>query len=205
MRGWLAIAGGAAACSGSSFGPESTLASGADAAPISETDPTRDGDTADSGLAVAPVWLDLDGDLVMASGVPDPLASAFRLTGRDPGLVTVCSAVGPPTAFTPVEPAPDGLVAWWDVGMTTEPGCALPAAFRLGIGPYDLLLDPAVAAAGVSGTLYGMYTRAPDDGLWIFGVAGTAENFAGTAAPVTAPPLPDATYRLEGLVLLPVD
>lgn len=96
------------------------------------------------------------------------------------------------------------MLVWWDVVGPTDLGCHLPTTLRLGIGPYDALLDPFVDAAGIAGTPYGLYTAAVDtELLWVFGVAGTLANFNGEV-PLEDPPLPDGTYRIESLVLLPL-
>jgi hypothetical protein len=167
---------------------------------------TPDSDTARASTAsdAPPIWLTVDGDLVITGGVPDPLASELRYTGLDAGRVETCATVGAPTAFTPVDPPPDDLLSWWDITGPVDPGCQVPTTLRLGIGAYDAILDPAVAIADVTGTPYGLYTAAPDGSLWIFGVAGTSENFDGALPPVDTPPLPDGAWRLESLVLLPL-
>ncbi len=188
-----------AACSGDINSPSAT---GADA-PSEEA--TRDSTPTDSGAADTepPAWLRVEATLAIAAGTPDPLASALALVGLDVEELEVC-ALNTPLAFAVVDPAPPGLLAWWDVSLTNDPSCPLPNPVRLGIGSYDPVLDPAAAAAGLGGTLYGLYTASPAAELWIFGVAGTPENFDGVTAPVTVPPLPDGSWRLESLVLLPL-
>jgi hypothetical protein len=54
-------------------------------------------------------------------------------------------------------------------------------------------------------TLYGLYIQygAEDAPIWVFGVAGTAENFSGIDEPAAAAPLPDGSYDIETLYLLP--
>ena len=45
---------------------------------------------------------------------------------------------------------------------------------------------------------------AADAPIWTFGVVGTAGNFSGADLPVTEAPLPDGTYTVAGLLLLPL-
>ena len=52
--------------------------------------------------------------------------------------------------------------------------------------------------------MYGAYLRVATDEVWLFGVAGTAEQFAGTGTIADSAPLPDGTYTLRSLYLLPM-
>jgi hypothetical protein len=204
MRALLPLTAWLAACSSGGGFDKSDSSGGVDAP--NTTEPTSSDTPADSGSpdALSPTWLDLSADIVLLYGIPDPAASEIRLTGRDAALTAVCGVTGPPTAFTPVDPPPNGVLAWWDIDLPVDSACLLPLQIRLGIGEYDALLDPFLSPAGVTGTPYGLYTEAPAGALWIFGVAGSPANYDGLEAPVDLPPLPDASYRADGLVLLPV-
>lgn len=117
-------------------------------------------------------------------------------------------------AGTQAPPSDLALLAWWD--LTLSEGASpcdqpLPAsAVGLGLGPMDARLYPALenagyqdpAAAGAS--LYSAYLRVGAGDVWVFGVAGTAEQYAGTAPVVDAGPLPDGVYTLRSLYLLPM-
>jgi hypothetical protein len=60
-----------------------------------------------------------------------------------------------------------------------------------------------VAARLTEATAYaGVLREGPTDPVWLVGLAGTDDQLAGYAAPVTSRPLPDGTYRLVGLILL---
>ena len=109
----------------------------------------------------------------------------------------------------PMDPEID-LYGWWQITMDESADCTEfggPSSFALGIGAYDPLLDPAAASAGIVGnSVYGMYVQVhPDSPILVLGVAGTADNLAGQVAPITAGPLPDGSYTLQSLYLLPLD
>jgi len=208
LRGAIIAVIGLAACSGKGGDKgdaSSGYASGGDAAPPSDETAATSG-SADTALTdnTPPTWLLVTGEVTVLDGVPDPLTSVIRLAGLDADQLVLCEVEAAPLAFEPVEPPPAGLLGWWDIAIPEAKTCLLSTVVRLGIGPYDALLDPALDAAGISGTPYGMYTPSPEDELWIFGVAGTPANFTGAEPPVTEEPLPDGPYRLESLVLLPI-
>jgi hypothetical protein len=104
-----------------------------------------------------------------------------------------------------------GLVGWWrldlDVGAPDGP-CPEWAERTLwfGLGPYDSRLDPSLDAAGLFGAeLFGLYLEEnPGEGVFVVGIGGTAEMFAGGYGPdpVAAPPLADGAYSAESLVLM---
>jgi hypothetical protein len=207
MRAWWPGLWFLVACGGGGKGGDSGYSyTIADAAPDSDADTTASTGPEDSGVedVVAPVWLSIGGFIQITYGEPDLATSAIELSGLDLDTTLLCTVESPPASFTPASPVPPGLVTWWDVGVPVDPGCGLPAVVRLGLGPYDPLLDPAADAAGVAGTPYGLYTLSDADDLWVFGVAGTSANFDGVEAPVAAPPLPDGFYRVQSLVLLPL-
>ena len=109
-----------------------------------------------------------------------------------------------------VPPADDGPACGWEVPvpMTAMATDNIPVV--VGIGAFDPRLRPSLDAAGYASNLdlYGLYLLHPDaqdgDTVFVFGVAGTDEQFAGTDSAVEAPPLPDATYELRSTILLPV-
>ena len=105
------------------------------------------------------------------------------------------------------------LFGWWQVTTPSSIDCAAaqypaPLSFKIGIGPYDPLLDPAAFTAGIDGaSVYGLYLQLdePERPLLVFGLAGTPENYAGIEVPVGAAPLPDGVYSLQTLHLLPLE
>ena len=102
------------------------------------------------------------------------------------------------------------LVAWWQLTLDQSEDCpdyVSPETFKLGIGPYDPLLDPAAASAGIDGqNVYGLYLQLDEDTpLLVFGVSGTSDNFSGLVAPSAEAPLPDGLYSLHTLYLLPLE
>jgi hypothetical protein len=131
------------------------------------------------------------------------------LIGVYEGTTELCEAEPALTAVTPTDPTPLGLVAAWDVvlSLSTMGECTVvgPSRFVLGLGPLDQALVPAMVRAGIdpdSTSLYGLYLQAEGETV-IFGVAGTDALFDGDGVAVPAPPLPDGSYRLHGLHLLP--
>ena len=115
-----------------------------------------------------------------------------------------------PPALPQFEDGDVGLASWWRLDLDAGPGDVGCPAFEartvwFGLGPYDARLDPAAAAAGLLGTpLYGLYlSEAMDGPVYVVGVAGTAEMYAGGYAPdPEATPVPDGLYTAESLILL---
>jgi hypothetical protein len=101
-------------------------------------------------------------------------------------------------------------VAWWLVelgdGVSEEPCSAWPArSWRIGLGAYDVRLDPAMAARDMLGyDVYGLYLQeSPSEPIYVIGIAGTAEMLAGTPdLTVEAPPLADGDYNGYSLIAL---
>lgn len=152
-----------------------------------------------------PTWWALDGSIALQgqqAAAPEALF-VVELRGRD--LSTLCSTERVAAALTPVDPQIGPLYAAWQVTLADGVGCEppVPQQFLLGVGPYDPQLDPAAAQHDLDGsTLYGLYVQPEGRPLYVFGVAGTAEHFAGDA--LATAPLPDGTYTLDGLHLLPL-
>jgi hypothetical protein len=186
------------------------------------TSDTAGGNDTAMAPAAEPTWFVLDGTLEIAGGVPVPAGSTLDLTyrledGAQASSDTAAAAALPCTRTPTItaitaEDAPDPAVSlgWWSFTLTAneEASCpwALPTGLHLGIGDLDPALHAAMDLAGlqVDGSqLDGLYVQYGDNPLWVFGVAGTSAQYAGTAAsPPTAPPLPDGLYTLQGLHLL---
>jgi hypothetical protein len=182
-------------------------------------------------VPVEPSWIRVDGTLSIVGGVPDPTGTTVSIEYRlDPAAVpsapedtsdtdfsggaTVPCIRTPAVTAIVAETAPDAAITfgWWALTLDTAPdpdcGWALPSALHLGIGDLDPQLYAAMDLAGLStpdSTLYGLYARlgAETEPVWVYGVAGTVGQYAGTDAAATSPPLPDGTYTLQALHLMP--
>ena len=195
-------------CSGSEAGIQTESAP---SDPTTSATSTEDADTAgptpgESDVA-DPVWLALDANFVVIGGVPDA-TSTLTWTLLDAAAEGTCSESVTVVAATSVLP-PDGDIAayaWWTVTLS-EPslcGVVLPTELSIGIGPWNAALQPAADHAGLEDVaLYGLFLSVVAPDAWIIGAAGTNAQFTGGAPLVSAPPLPDDTYSLASLVLLP--
>lgn len=177
---------------------------GDDAPPHTDTDADTDTDT-DTGSSDLPVWWALDGTWALNQGQAAQGEARFTVELRKADLTSLCATERAAASLTVVAPAPAPLWAAWDVTLADGAGCEheVPQRFVVGIGPYDAQLDPAVAKNELdAAALFGLYLQPEDGPLVVFGVAGTDAQFEGT--PAEAPPLPDGTYTLDGLHLLPL-
>jgi len=165
--------------------------------------------------APVPDYIALSGLLSVVEGVPTT-TSTVTLTwraGADPICADLLEVVG---VTTPA--GPPNALAWWgldlaaaaDVG-SPEGSCGypVPAHLSLGFAPYDETLSPAADASGVadqSAQLYALMLQYDGDAqeAFVFGVAGTADQFAGLGAAAATGPVPDGDYELESLYLLPL-
>jgi hypothetical protein len=177
-----------------------------------DEDPDTDGDT-DTAPQEDAVWWSVDGEIVVAASSADPAASRLRVGFWSAGTTLLCETDVVISGVTPLA-APDEVpvYGWWSWALAegaTPCEWPIPAALSLGIGEMDPRLAPALEANGLAdrqANLYAMYA-APlgADAVYVFGVAGTAEQYAGTGTPVTLAPLPDGAYELRTLHLLPIE
>jgi hypothetical protein len=174
------------------------------------------GDT-DASTPIPATYISVDGTLTITDGAVDTAASSLIL-----GLWSDAEPLCPTDsddargafavdAATPAEaPVDVPLFGWWSLTLSpADPACsgAAPTELTLGIGAMDSRLESALAQQGysadVADEIYGLYAANGTDDAFVFGVAGTPGNFAGTDAPVTSGPLPDGTYAITTLYLLP--
>lgn len=98
--------------------------------------------------------------------------------------------------------------SWWDLQLDDVPGSAgcpawLAAEWRVGIGEYDVRLDPAVYAVQLQDAeLLGLYLQEGSGPVYVVGVAGTLDMFAGVQGMANAPLAPGLTYVGRSLILL---
>jgi hypothetical protein len=108
-------------------------------------------------------------------------------------------------------PAGPTVHAWWNLEIarpkdrTDCPG-PLPSLLGIGIGAMDTDLLPALADLELDpSTLFGLYVQEDGGPVWVLGVAGTAEQFAGERPASVADGLPPGAYQFEGVFLIGVD
>lgn len=165
-------------------------------------------------VAASTLYVDLWLDGTSVCGATPASDTGVLDTAADTDVVLVPTE--PEVAFAGEQAPPSdlALLAWWDLTLSegSAPcGQPLPAsAVGLGLGPMDARLYPALENGGFSdpatagASLYSAYLRVGAGDVWVFGVAGTAEQFAGTGAVADSAPLPDGTYELRSLYLLPM-
>ncbi len=181
-------------CTGDSAQPEGrpTDASGPDTAVPSELD-TPSPEVSEA----SPELFRLSGSLTLLEGLLDPTLSTLTMTvdGEEPLCpldVTTSEAQEP-------SPGPEVYSAW--SLSVSEPCPLLPEGLVLGLGDYDPRLAAPLGGPPPDGTAYGVYVHygPPSAPLLVFGVSSIAPEGA-----VTEPPLPDGTYPITPVYLLPL-
>jgi len=169
----------------------------------------------------APVWWTLSAAILIEEGAPaqgDASVSIALLAEEGEADASLCTATWTSPGMVVLDVPDPLLFHWWQLVLDGVPegNCGaqlqrfLPDGGELGIGA----LHPDVAAVlepagydGLSGYLYGAYLRpaqARDDVIWAFGVAGTEASYLAEELPVSQAPLPNGTYRIEPIYLLPL-
>lgn len=154
------------------------------------------------------VWVSVDGLLEVSDGQIDTATSTLSLEYFDSEMNVQCSEIRTISSAAS-GPAPDSdtsIFGWWFLELSTAT-CTSDLAEQLwfGLGAWDPLMAPAADADGLTGeNLYGLYVQDnPLSPLVVFGVAGSAAQFAGNESPITEGTLPDNTYQMRSLYLLP--
>ena len=164
------------------------------------------------GTNLAQYW-DLGGSVWFDGIDPDPKQSELVVTlfSAKPDLESVCTErLGFVVASMPKKNTPKWMTHWWDIQRSDAKCEDAPQSFRLGIGPYDPQLDPALASRGMTSEgLDGAYLQVTDDGpVYVFGVVTRTELVSkapiDTADTGGAPTDPSAIYNIQGLQLLPL-
>jgi hypothetical protein len=153
----------------------------------------------------------------LAEGEPNLDSPAWQFTFWRMDATALCTVNAHLRSVNPVAPPASAPVwGWWAIAWERIPedepagdtgaGCAFdpPATTTLGVGANDDRLKPAMEQAGLEPELsaYGVYWEATATQVFVFGVA-TAPDGAGIPEPVTQGPLPDGTYEIRTLHLLP--
>lgn len=201
----------AAAAVGCSADGYQKLASARDSGTTTTAAGTPSGTGSTTPTTNVPTHFELSGDVEVQNELIDPAASVIDIDYRNADGDSVCTDIARPiTAATPVvnNDADLPLYGWWSIDLEPSASCPYgPDNLLLGIGAWDPQLDAAAAAQNLVGTdLYALYARLNiSDPVWVFGASGTSEQFNGTTPPVTSAPLPDGTYQLRSLFLLPAE
>ena len=176
------------------------------------SDAETSADTAiDSTTSITPNYWTLAGTVTLVEGVVDPLGTQLFVSLWLDEAEPFCTFDLPPSLFdAKTDDATSALFTWWEIELLDEstecywPG---PSQTQFGIGPMDPLLNPALAAEGLtSETLYALYLRTgKTEPLYVYGAAGTPDQYSTKLGVdvVEEPPLPDGSYTLRALHLLP--
>lgn len=116
----------------------------------------------------------------------------------------------------------DALLTWWNITFLypdqkqecdwsitgADSGDSGYAELNIGFGPYDERLSGALGASGIdpqNSSTFGLYLSEPKspDNLLIFGVVGTDAQYTGPGEFNPDDPIPDGSYLLTALYLLP--
>jgi hypothetical protein len=179
-----------------------------------ESDPDTGADTGDTTIDLPDTELfsvNVSFSLLYGEWAPDPV---LRVDLYSPEVELVCSQVLPVlsiTADTPPEGEP--ILAWWLIELgdgVPDTDCPdWPArSWHLGLGAYDVRLDPAMAARDMLGyDVYGLYLQEHiSEPVYVIGIAGTSEMLAGTPdLTVETPPLADGAYNAFSLLTLTLE
>ena len=168
-----------------------------------------------------PVAWELAGSVVLDAGViveDSSLLTVHLLSEQRTVLCEGEATIETATAMGAAQfPQEDELVGWWR--LFVEPvggvGCfkdeydfPVPVSMLFGIGPMHPEIIAAVGADPeldqVDG-LNGVY-GSMDDGqtIWVFGVIGTEDAYAGVSGPEEAAPLSDGTWTIEPVYSFPL-
>lgn len=154
------------------------------------------------------IWVSVDGLFEVSGGDIDTATSTLSLEYFDSELNVQCSEVRAIASAetSPVPNSDTSIFGWWYLELSAA-SCTSDFAEQLwlGLGAWDPLMAPAADADGLTGEdLYGLYVQDnPLSPLLVFGVAGSAAQFAGNEPPITEGTLPENTYQLRSLYLLP--
>lgn len=176
-------------------------------------DDTADDGSSDTGAledGESPLWWELGAELVITGGLVDPNLSTLSVRMLNANVEPLCderlALLG--VSEEAVTPSSE-IYAWWEISPSAPSDeCsdheeAPPAELLLGVGALEAdvraMLGPA-GLAGVADGLNGAFISLDGgDTLYTFGVAGTAEAYAGTAGAATGAPLADGTWTVVSL------
>lgn len=192
------------------FDSSDTAASGDDTADDSDTM------SADSG-AQTPSWYTVGASATLSGGLLTALTVTYTLLPETPSEGPICDSPRAPIAALDVAPPDPAIYHWWLVELPGDDGgCEdaepLPTTLLLGLGAMhpDIVAGlEADDAEDAASSLYGAYVATDgvsEDGqaetVYVYGYAGTAQDFEGQTVPVSTPPAPDGEYTLTPVYVL---
>lgn len=186
---------------------------------LAEADAT-DGAVFDSATQRDPAWWRLDARLVVSAGQLSAAGSELEVHIVDDAGGTLCSEVVriASTDTMPSQPDPS-ILTWWAVTRGEGTGACvglvdweeLPLTLYLGVGALHAELEAVAGQVeglpeGTVEMLNGAYAQLSPDAAdtWVYGFAGDAEAWAGTAGPATVTPLSDGVWTLTGVYGFPL-
>ncbi|MBN1335449.1 MAG: hypothetical protein JXB39_05765 [Deltaproteobacteria bacterium] len=192
---------------------------GLDTAPPSDTAPFLDTDSTDTCTETGetdapPAWIRLSAVVLVEDGIPvaDESTLHVSMLGTEAdGFPEICAEAWTVSSIATAALPGEAVLAWWQVVPGAQDGTckdrSLPSSLHLGVGtlhPDVAALLPSQGWTSAQDVLYGAYVQLPDPGdVWTYGYAWTREGVdSGTPARV-APPLPDGSWQLVPVYLLP--
>lgn len=195
---------------------------GSDTAELYDTDgaPNDSGDDTGGWDNVVPSWWSLAASVLVEEAQPvadDTSLEGWLLSEEADTDTPICSATFVPATLTETKPPDESIFHWWQIELQHQDGdCSgsqlhwFPETIEIGVGALHpdiaALLEPA-GYEQIEGYLYGAYLRQGEQQgeVWAWGIAGTPASFDGEAEPVSAAPLPNGTYQMLPLYLLPLE
>jgi hypothetical protein len=177
-----------------------------------------DGDTADWDQA-DPAWWSLAATVLVEDALPvqgdtSSLVSLIDESADTGSPICQASFVEPP--ITTLDSPDASIFHWWEISLSdpSSSDCSshlltrVPDSVELGVGALHpdiaALLEPA-GYDEIASYLYGAYLRVPGtDTIWTYGVAATTAGFDAEQLPVDEGPLPNGTYSVVPIYLLPI-
>jgi len=179
--------------------------------------PDSDDDT-DGEDQIDPSWWSLAATILMEDGssVQSDTTVVISLIDdtADPAN-PICQASYDQVELAVLDLPDANIYHWWQATLgdpvtdcSTHRLTWIPADIQLGIGALHpdiaALLEPA-GHADVESYLYGAYVRSgQDDTIWTYGISATAAGWDGEQLPVGEGPVPNGTYSLVPIYLLPL-